>query len=138
MYSASRLSDFIRLIGLETCKNREISPLRFPVLEIISQLICVVRKYGELFLVQIGGNDLRGEQVVIKLMIGFVLQFKVLRLSRKQIVKLFKDLLSTTVTCCQKIKLSWLLKYREFLPNATFGPGKKSHQPNFALAKYSQ
>ena len=27
-------------------------------------------------------------------------------------------------------------KYRGFLPNATFGSGKKSHQPNFALAKY--
>ena len=27
-------------------------------------------------------------------------------------------------------------KYRGFLPNATFGPGKKSHQPNFALGKY--
>ena len=34
MYSASRLSDFIRLIGLETCKNRVISLLRFPVLEV--------------------------------------------------------------------------------------------------------
>ena len=32
---------------------------------------------------------------------------------------------------------SWNLwtKYRGFLPNATFGSGKKSHQPKFALAK---
>ena len=30
-----------------------------------------------------------------------------------------------------------LVIYREFLPNATFGSGKNSHQPKFALAKYS-
>ena len=28
------------------------------------------------------------------------------------------------------------IKYKGFLPNATFGPGEKLHQPNFALALY--
>ena len=36
--------------------------------------------------------------------------------------------------------LSWIffshLQYKGSLPNATFGPGEKSHQPNFASAKH--
>ena len=30
------------------------------------------------------------------------------------------------------------LKYRGFLPNASFGSGKNSHQPKFALAKFGK
>ena len=35
-----------------------------------------------------------------------------------------------------KISLFQPKQYRGSLPNATFGSGKKSHQPNFAVAKY--
>ena len=30
---------------------------------------------------------------------------------------------------------NFVKNYREFLPNATFGSGKNSHYPKFALAK---